>query len=56
VGTPVNIAETQPEDATIGRNLKRPTDYADPDPAGHVLISDAIFTQPSGPLLVEQGS
>lgn len=54
MGTPVQIAETQPEDATIGRNLKRPTDYADPDPANSILISDGIFTQPSGPLLVEQ--
>ena len=54
MGTPVNIAESQPEDSTIGRNLKRPTDYADPDPAGHVLISDAIFAPPPSPLLVEQ--
>lgn len=54
MGTPVSIAETQPEDSSIGRNLKRPTDYADPDPAGHVLISDAAFTPPPSPLLVEQ--
>jgi len=53
MGTPVSIAETQPEDATLGRNLRRPTDYADPDPANSVLISDRIFTEPSGPLLVE---
>lgn len=53
LGTPVNIAETQPEDATLGRNLRRPTDYADPDPPASVLISDAIFTAPSGPLLIE---
>jgi hypothetical protein len=53
IGTPVNIAETQPEDATLGRNLRRPTDYADPDPPASVLISDAIFTPPSGPLLVD---
>jgi len=25
-GTPVNISQTQPEDATIGRNIKRPID------------------------------
>jgi len=24
MGTPVNIAQTQPEDATIGKDLKRP--------------------------------
>jgi hypothetical protein len=53
MGVPVNIAETQPEDATIGRNLRRPTDYADPDPPASVLISNSIFTSPSGPLLVD---
>ncbi|HEX8296289.1 MAG TPA: L,D-transpeptidase [Chthoniobacteraceae bacterium] len=53
-GTPVSIAQSQPEDATLGRNLKRPSDYADPDPANSVLISDQIFSQPTGPLLVDQ--
>jgi hypothetical protein len=52
-GTPVNIAQTQPEDATIGKNLKRPGDYADPDPANSILVSDRVFTAPAGPLLVE---
>jgi L,D-transpeptidase catalytic domain len=51
IGTPVNISQTQPEDATIGRNLKRPTDYADPDPPATYLISDGVFTTPAGPLL-----
>lgn len=53
LGTPVNIAHSQPEDATLGRNLPRPTDYADPDPPGAVLISDRVFSTPSSPLLVE---
>ncbi|MEQ1858621.1 MAG: L,D-transpeptidase [Chthoniobacteraceae bacterium] len=52
-GTPVNIAYSQPEDSTLGRNLKRPTDYADPDPANSVLISDRIFSAPPSPLLIE---
>jgi len=51
MGTPVNIAYTQPEDATIGANLKRPSDYADPDPPASFLISDGVFTAPAGPLL-----
>jgi hypothetical protein len=51
IGTPVNISQTQPEDATIGRNLKRPTDYADPDPPASYMISDGVFTTPSGSLL-----
>lgn len=52
-GTPVNIQYSQPEDSTIGRNLKRPADYADPDPANSILISDRVFSTPSSPLLVE---
>ena len=47
------VAQTQPEDSTIGRSLKRPTDYADPDPPASVLISSAAFTPPREPLLVE---
>ena len=54
IGTPVHIAQSQPEDSTIGRNLRRPTDYNDPDPPASFLISDRVFTPPSGPLLVEQ--
>jgi hypothetical protein len=53
IGTPVSIAQTQPEDATLGKNLKRPGDYADPDPASSILISDRAFSAPSGPLLEE---
>ncbi len=53
-GTPVNIAQTQPEDATIGRDLKRPQDYKDPDPAAAILISDRAFSPPAGPLLVDR--
>jgi hypothetical protein len=41
-GTPVSIAETQPEDQTIGA-LPRPGDYADPDPAATILCSDGAF-------------
>ena len=54
LGTPVSIAETQPEDATHGRNLRRPTDYADPDPPAHLLISPGIFSDGGHSLLVEQ--
>jgi len=54
VGTPVVIADHQPEDQTIGRNVPRPNDYNDPDPDPHYMISSAVFTQPAGPLLQEQ--
>jgi hypothetical protein len=53
-GTPVSIAQTQPEDATIGRNLPRPSDYADPDPPASFMISQGVFKKPAGALLIEQ--
>ncbi len=53
-GTPVNIAHSQPEDATLGRNLRRPTDYNAPDPANSVLISERVFSAPPSPLLLDQ--
>jgi hypothetical protein len=46
VGTPVIIAQTQPEDATIGKTVVHPTDYKDPDPPAAELISPAYFTEP----------
>jgi hypothetical protein len=52
-GTPINIAQTQPEDATIGKNLARPTDYRDPDPAPAFMISDGPFSGPKGALFVD---
>jgi hypothetical protein len=51
IGTPVNIAATQPEDATIGPKVQRVDDSHTPDPPGSVMISDAAFEKPSGPLL-----
>jgi hypothetical protein len=52
-GTPVSIAQTQPEDATIGKNLKRPSDYADPDPPASFMVTERAFSTPTGPLLVD---
>jgi hypothetical protein len=49
-GTPINIADTQPEDYTLGRNVARPQDYADPDPPISTMISPAAFPPPKGPL------
>ena len=51
IGTPVNIAESQPEDATIGPKIQRIDDSKTPDPPNSVAISDAGFQKPSGPLL-----
>lgn len=44
VGTPVQIANSLPEDATIGKNVPRPTDYDHPDSPPAVRASDAVFT------------
>ena len=52
VGTPVNIAESQPEDANIGANVQRPTDYRDPDPAPSYMASSKVFDSPPGSELV----
>ena len=43
IGTPVNIAQTQPEDATLGKNAPRPQDYNDPDPPKSITISSEAF-------------
>ena len=43
IGTPVYIAQTQPEDATLGKNPPRPHDYNDPDPPKSILISSRAF-------------
>ncbi len=47
-GAPVYIAHSLPEDATLGRNLTRPTDYADPDPPMSYMISDAALVDIMG--------
>jgi hypothetical protein len=51
IGTPVNIATTQPEDATIGPKVERVDDSRTPDPDPHIMITESAFEQPSGPLL-----
>jgi hypothetical protein len=46
IGTPVTIAESLPEDDTLGRDAVHPTDYKDPDPPAAVMISPGYFNQP----------
>ena len=49
-GTRVNIANSQPEDATIGRNIPRPPDASPlPDYAPVLRMSNAIFTHHKAP-------
>lgn len=50
-GTPVNIATTQPEDATLGAKVQRIDDSRTPDPDPRLMVTSAAFEKPSGPLL-----
>jgi len=43
VGTPVQIANTQPEDATLGSKTPRPQDYNDPDLPNVEMTSPSYF-------------
>jgi len=43
VGTPIRIAATQPEDATLGARTPRPQDYNDPDLPDSVMTSPVYF-------------
>ena len=52
IGTPVNIAYSQPEDETIGKNLKRPQDYNDPDPPASYMTSSRVFSRTAGNLFI----
>jgi len=45
IGTPVEIRNSFPEDSTYGAKAKRPTDYADPDPAPALMMSPGFFTK-----------
>ena len=42
-GTPIKIAESFPEDKTIGKKIRRPKDYTDPDPKNSYMVSDKYF-------------
>jgi len=45
IGTPVRIANSQAEDATLGANFHRPEDYNDPDLPAALLTSQHYFEQ-----------
>jgi lipoprotein-anchoring transpeptidase ErfK/SrfK len=54
IGTPVNISRTQPEDAQYGQFVRKLDQRNDPDPPTSLLMSDRYFTDPPGPLLIEE--
>jgi hypothetical protein len=51
VGTPVNIATTQPEDETFGSKVQRVDDSKAPDPDPRLMVTSKAFEKPIGPLL-----
>jgi hypothetical protein len=51
IGTRVSIATSQPEDDTLAAKVQRVDDSKTPDPDPRLMITDAAFTKPSGPLL-----
>jgi hypothetical protein len=54
VGTPVNIASSQPEDRQFGHFVRKLDQRNDPDPPRSHLMSAAWFKDPAGPLLLKQ--
>ena len=54
IGTPVDIASTQPEDATYGKSVRKLDQSRDPDPPRSYMLSAAWFKDPAGPLLLQQ--
>ena len=54
VGTPVEIARTQPEDAQYGNSVRKLDQSRDPDPPRAYMLSSRWFQDPAGPLLIEQ--
>ena len=51
IGTPVNIATTQPEDEKFDKLVKRVDDSKAPDPDPRLMVTSKAFEKPSGPLL-----
>jgi hypothetical protein len=54
IGTPVQIATTQPEDTQYGHFVRKLDQRNDPDPPRSLMMSPQWFRDPAGPLLVKQ--
>ena len=53
IGTKVHIANSLPEDKKWGSEVARLDQSKDPDPPRSLMLSDAWFKDPPGPLLVD---
>jgi hypothetical protein len=51
IGTPVNIATSQPEDETLGPKVERVDDSKAADPPASLMVTSGAFQKPSGSLL-----
>jgi hypothetical protein len=54
VGTPVYIAKSMPEDSQYGQFVRKLDESRDPNPPRELLFSPRWFTDPAGPLLIEE--
>ena len=54
IGTPVIIETTQPEDSQYGQFVRKLDQRNDPDPPTELIMSPRYFTDPPGPLLIEE--
>lgn len=53
VGTPVIVKDSFPEDETIGKNIERPMDYANPEWPPHILNTNEVFYLFKGPIFAD---
>ncbi|GAB4247705.1 MAG: hypothetical protein OHK005_14050 [Candidatus Methylacidiphilales bacterium] len=53
IGARVHVAQSQPLDATLGKKIPRPTDYAEPDPPLSLLVSPEYFRNLPGPTIID---
>jgi hypothetical protein len=54
IGTPVDIAATQPEDAKYGHTVRKLDQSRDPDPPRSMMLAASWFKDPAGPLLIKE--
>lgn len=54
IGTPVEIANSLPEDQKYGSTVRRLDQSRDPDPPRAQMMSASWFKDPPGPLLIDQ--
>jgi hypothetical protein len=53
IGTPVHIRQSLPEDKEFGSQVRKLDESKLPDPPRSLMMSDAWFKDPPGPLLVD---